>query len=1394
MSKRIKGRCDDTPADRGAADTLVYVYELVVAQLSHLLDFGPEAFSSFSPNKQASLQDELQSLLTFLSQGEQKLSRKFDTLGTTYRSARRSLPDAPPMADLNRDAASARESLDRIDTLLTVVERVDRTSAASNGARHPDVFRACNTAPRNPKSVVIDFESTDSEGNPATLEGKLKAVLLRSETSRSFGAIAQGMGGVGKTCALRALAADRNVMARFPGGIYFMSLGADASTKDVIEELAGAVDASGGASISLEMRREKNLTRAVQKAQGWFSGSCCLFIFDDLWALRDTKDSILLQLSVLVSLCGGHNSTSCLLYSTRDQSLSLQGETVAFEPRDPLGKTAMAILARAAGAEREELEEPVCQPAINRILGKCSGLPVSLNLCGTNIRLMRSRWTEDKKEVWGEYWRKLEAKTLLSTSADAYGSLDVALQVSIEYLDGEASETGMFLKMSHRKMHRALCILRKQDWVSVCILQKLWGLLDRKCTEHVVNDMANVGIVYAEHRKVADDTKILGLRLHDLVHDFALQEARKHGEERLWPGDLIDIYEDAQDSKEPAPLWAVSINSNKDTGYMTRNVCRLLNEARRFHDVERLFHSARWSVKMLETNNVSQLEQDVRQFLECCVRRCSQEGTQGDSGMSVLEDEEKERWLKALCKIVRQSAPFCAQNTHGAWFQLHARLMATRDKPPWMKEMMNEVEVYAPRPLLKALVPCLKGANDALVDTYMTECPVRAAEFVNDDIISLQWWGHSDEFLVERHSVSGESEVHRLKRSPSRILKNETPTCSNRKLSESHASRNAQMSCGRLLRKGLRALPGRCFRVDDDDICSESPSEVVSDAVDVTELNDHVKCGAICKNGLWVATGWYSGTVGVFSVSTGEIVWEVTDGHSAAVECIAASQDGSHIASGSEDKTVRVWEARTGREVCQALTGHTQEVLSIALSSDGRFVVSGSSDKTVRVWNVLTEQAVGSAFVRHTDVVTAVAMSRSGHMTVSGSSNATVQLWNVKDGRQVGQLAGQSASPSPGGPWSVFCVAISADSLTVASGLGDNTIRVWNAETWKQIGSALTGHSHNVGCVAVSADGSRVVSGSTDHSVRVWDVESLRRAGPALTRHFDAVNQIAVSADGQRVVSGSDDGVVRVWDAESGKQVVVCTGHTNVVWSVAMSADGQRVVSGSTDATVRVWDGESGAQVFPALTGHTGAVVGVAVSADGRKAVSGSEDHTVRVWDAESGEQVGSAFTGHTSSVRCVALSADGHRVVSGSDDETVRVWDVERGLLLGTLTGHTARLTRVAMDADGRRVLSDSHSISDMRLWDAESGTCLRLLDEPHLFRRWGFLCKQLRERPDDIQHDLPDYVARNRDVIFRDGVSEKVVATLEGDIYDLHVTSQHRTVVAHVFGSVLAFLRIVD
>lgn len=95
-------------------------------------------------------------------------------------------------------------------------------------------FRPSYQVPRNPDNVVLKFKHvSDADASPLpdqeTVETCLKKAVLNPRGVGSVGAVGfrfretvgmKGMGGVGKSCALRGLAHDEQVRKYFTGGAY----------------------------------------------------------------------------------------------------------------------------------------------------------------------------------------------------------------------------------------------------------------------------------------------------------------------------------------------------------------------------------------------------------------------------------------------------------------------------------------------------------------------------------------------------------------------------------------------------------------------------------------------------------------------------------------------------------------------------------------------------------------------------------------------------------------------------------------------------------------------------------------------------------------------------------------------------------------------------------------------------------------------------------------------------------------------------------------------------------------------------------------------------------------------------------------------------------------------
>jgi len=109
--------------------------------------------------------------------------------------------------------------------------------------------------------------------------------------------------------------------------------------------------------------------------------------------------------------------------------------------------------------------------------------------------------------------------------------------------------------------------------------------------------------------------------------------------------------------------------------------------------------------------------------------------------------------------------------------------------------------------------------------------------------------------------------------------------------------------------------------------------------------------------------------------------------------------------------------------------------------------------------------------------------------------------------------------------------------------------------------------------------------------------------------------------------------------------------------------------------------------------------------------VSKLVDHSgLRVYLLNNCSISGKILEGHTDEVVSAKFNNTGDKVVSASYDGTVRIWDVESGECLRVLEGHTDFVRSAEFDNSGDKVVSASDD-GTVIIWDVETGQCLQVL-----------------------------------------------------------------------------------
>ncbi|WP_433336673.1 protein kinase domain-containing protein [Spirillospora sp. CA-294931] len=281
-----------------------------------------------------------------------------------------------------------------------------------------------------------------------------------------------------------------------------------------------------------------------------------------------------------------------------------------------------------------------------------------------------------------------------------------------------------------------------------------------------------------------------------------------------------------------------------------------------------------------------------------------------------------------------------------------------------------------------------------------------------------------------------------------------------------------------------------------------------------------------------------------------------------------------------------------------------------------------------------------------------------------------------------------AAAPAYSGdrPLSPLPVRLAADARVAVTGEYRGAVRVWDLRDGR-CRLALDGHEGAVHAVDVTPDGRFAASAGADGTIAFWDLTEGRRVGSAPAK----AGTVRLTPDGRRALWALPDGGIQLWDIGAGRAAAALGGHSAGAERIEVGPGGHRALSSGWDregATVRLWNLEDGT-CLRVLTGHGPSVTAMCFARDGATAVIAGRKRAPVLWDLGSGRRIRSLTGGGAD---YLSLSADARFLLAGDDFAgTVRLWDLDTGCCLRTHRGERGRVNAVLLAADGRSGLAVS-------------------------------------------------------------------------------------------------------
>ncbi|TNE49849.1 MAG: hypothetical protein EP343_10495 [Deltaproteobacteria bacterium] len=402
---------------------------------------------------------------------------------------------------------------------------------------------------------------------------------------------------------------------------------------------------------------------------------------------------------------------------------------------------------------------------------------------------------------------------------------------------------------------------------------------------------------------------------------------------------------------------------------------------------------------------------------------------------------------------------------------------------------------------------------------------------------------------------------------------------------------------------------------------------------------------AFRPNGSWLASVGDDGLVKLWNVGDGKLV-KTLSGHEGRVFGAAFSPGGASLVTVGEDAKPRVWSMSSLNQAPKELSGHSSAVYSVTFDPQGKVFATTGQDRKIRVWDA-SSLALIKETVSHTNLIRAMAFSPNGMLLATASYDRMIKVWDAAKGTLLDTYNGHTGL--------VTAVRFASNQQLQSIGW-DHTLRTWNLTSSRKV-KTLQGHTDEVTAIAYSPKGALLASGSKDKTIRLWDTSN-DKVKTTLSGHQGAITSLAWDPTGSKLVAGDDAKQVKVWDVATQKATALPDAHQAALVSVRFGPDGTWVVSVSSDGHIRMWDLKQSKLLREWKTPAGATVTDATLSKDGTSLLTTDTDRYLRFWNTADGKQ-SKAERRHSSAVRSVDYDNQTYYAVTGGDDNSLRFFRV---------------------------------------------------------------------------------------------------------------------------------------
>lgn len=999
------------------------------------------------------LQNQISSLAT-----DHGADRQFDDKRFAFQKVRhclQSFSNVRRAQQINDTITLIKENIDKLllDARSLIDELENRHLLAGQHSvadAETDVFKAdFLTIPHENNVFIHDADNVNN-----SLVRRVKSFLLGQSPNRAQSNIVAvtGMAGIGKTSLLVNICHQLDIKSNFSDGIYFLTVGKDATKTDFVEKLCRILSSSGGERKSRAIEQNGKFESAIDTTTKWFHGKRVLFVFDDLWASAESTTGFLNSILHL-SLC---SRSAYFLTSTRSEHIAAEAALSVNIKPFVQRNTSRRIFQEYAGLSSASLQAQSLTEAINDILNQCGGLPLTLAIAGRAVKRLLSGGLNTEAALQN-YVLQLKTDRGLITrerfreNQSVFEAAEMSINIAEEWGTNMDLRTIDDHPLSCSSLFTSLCVFQRQAQIDITVISKLWHHVQSNLVVRIIQHFFELNLVSIQQSNAPEQ---MSVSIHDLLLDYCRYKARRENQYADIHRNFVDNFIMQEDSIEPSlgyvnvgswneglltecirPWWDVRSPVNTSSAeYINSHIAWHLVEGQQITEIVSLLSDVRWTKNRLFLGGYESISSDFNTLFNSLST-----AEQHPELQAILTD------LKTICSVIREAWPFISREQTELAPQLISRLLDLEDSSWVVKRFIESAHLIAEGLWLRPMQRCWSEPDDR----KPTLIPL--AKNVLD--ISIFW--KQDKALFVTDSQLGSINLWTKEAS----------------LAYTNNDSAIGLTCVAFNESNDTAIVGRSDgQINILECTNNYKSRVLFRAY-------MEKVCSLCINSESdkLITSSFSGNVLVWCLATRELISD-KEPNGRRNGTTTLHESSNMVCYLNEEGSISMMNLINSESRTFSISGIAR-IACLDLHSDSNTLVVGCEDGNIHLINSLTECLTRS--FHHGAELYNIEISGNGEFVASTGSDCSVNVFDM-NGNNSFSIGSCSRIPN-------LSVYINDDGRNFIT-LSSSALRIWDTSVHAPRGSIGQWERPEIKNVRIDSGGLEAVSTSVDGSCYLWDV------------------------------------------------------------------------------------------------------------------------------------------------------------------------------------------------------------------------------------------------------------------------------------------------------------------